>query len=725
MSESARQLLGYHLWFEIDEYNRSVDPRRGNVDQWRNDFEMYSTQPSGRWPNSANCCAPLTHIYCQSHHVRLNQQIIQADPPFTVIGKSPGALLWADAIEEALEAILDEAAWDETADEVHADLPVTGNCLVRATYEVKYRRSPRFQYDVDIARFHAFTAQGASPTLSYMNALSTDDQGRPDITLAFEDVLVHAGPCLKMIPWEDSVLLPPTARDPDDCYGFGERLMIRGSELAAGARSGKYIKAEVEAILGRHTDAEPLNRWDRMAHQGITPEPAGSHMAWQDPLYKQFLCYELCWQMDADGDGQMEWVIVTLHWDSKRVLRCQYSPYEHGRPYYVPFGYFLRPRELWAMSVAEKIAGIQDAATAVMNQLIDHGDLVLNLHGNWFYDGTADFNPARHIAAMGQPIKVGSVDGVKLIDVGPIPQEHYNLYQLLKDMADLVTASSNPSLGKTTDTQKTLGEIQIVAGSSNLIFEEHAARVSRCWAKVWDLVRWMAGQFGENGEVKYRVSARPGKFIQGQDGTQIPAAWMTDFQNGGGQMQPAPGGAAVNVIPAEILMAEVDLIPAGVKQLADMQSRVNQASTMQNMALVHPLLMQNLPALAIILEQFMQAIGFPQREKVMAQVNLYVQGIEQALREQAAQGQLGQPGQAPPGQPGQGGPPGGGGGGRGRGPTPASNNPGVQGNQGNPARPPTSPTPPPTSANLPQGRMSPATANVLAGGGPAGGVGGP
>jgi len=154
--------------------------------------------------------------------------------------------------------------------------------------------------------------------------------------------------------------------------------------------------------------------------------------------------------------------------------------------------------------VAEKIASIQDAATAVLNQLIDHGDLVLNLHGNWFYDGTMEFNPAKNIARMGQPIRVGNVDGIKLIDVGPIPQEHYNLYQLLKDMADLVTATSNPSLGKTTDTQKTLGEIQIVAGASNMIFEEHAARVARSWAKVWDQVRWLAAQFGENGEAKRR-----------------------------------------------------------------------------------------------------------------------------------------------------------------------------------------------------------------------------
>jgi hypothetical protein len=682
LSAAERQELGTHLWHEIDQYRRDTEPRRGNVDQWRNDFELYPTAPSGRWPNSANMCAPLTHIYCQSHHVRLNQQIVQADPPFSVVAKTERALSAADAIQEALESILEEAAWDACADEVHSDLPVAGNGLVRCTWMVQYARCPRFRYDWDEAQFNAFTATGRSPTESFFDALNVDENGQPTVALEFENVLVKQGVELKFIPWEDSLCLPATARTPEDCYGLGERLMIRGSELMSGAKAGKYFKAEVDAVLDRGNEPQPQERNERSGHMGIAPDYAGNYMGQRDPLYKQHLCYELCWQMDTDDDGQMEWVIITLHWDTKRILRCQYLPYEHGQCYYTHFGYFIRPRELWSMSVAEKIAGIQDAASAVLNQLIDHGDLVLNLHGNWFYDGTADFNPAKTIIQMGVPIRVGNVDGVKLIDVGPIPQEHYNLYQLLKDMADLVTATSNPSLGKTTDTQKTLGEVQIVAGASNMIFEEHAARVARAWAKVWDQVRWLAAQFGDNGQVKYRKTARPSQRIANQDQPSQP--------------QPMGPGYSFEVIDAELLMAEVDLIPAGLRQLSDMQSRLNQASIVQNTALVHPLLMQNLPALAIILDQFLQATGIPQRQKIMALVEQYVQGVEQAMQEQQMQGQN----PVPPGAQDQGG----------------GNNPGLQGAQGNNNRPATSPTPPPgPQDNLPPGRMSDATAQTVAG----------
>ena len=110
---------------------------------------------------------------------------------------------------------------------------------------------------------------------------------------------------------------------------------------------------------------------------------------------------------------------------------------------------------------------------------------------------------------------------------------------------------------------------------------------------------------------------------------------------------------------------------------------------------------QNLPALAIILDQWLQSSGFPQREKVMAAVAQYLQGVQQAL---AQQQMAGQPGVPPGAGPDQGGAPG--------------NNPGLQGGHGNPARAPTNPTPPPPPGpadNLPPGRMSDATAQVIAG----------
>ena len=688
LSEAERNMLGRHLAAEIDRYLQETLPRRGNAEQWRRDYEIFPTGRSTRWKGSADLCSPLTHIYCSNHYIRLNQQIVKPDPPFSVIANRAEVQPYAPAIEEALWACLQEARWEEIADQVHSELPVVGNCLLRVTYEQKWVRSPRFHYeDWDPDHYEAVINTGGSQLDALFGAIGTDEYGLPKIGLHWEDQLQHSGVVFKVVPFEDMIILPASCRDPEEAFGIGERLMIRGQELALGAKNGRYFPEAVSEILSKHSEPQPWDRSDRLSVQGITPDVAGPALGGgtdaTDPLYKEYLCYELCWQMDTDDDGQLEWVIVTLHAASQKILRLQFLPYEHGRPYYCMFRYQCRARELFGMSVAEKLASMQDAATAILNQIIDHADLMLNLHGNFFYDGTSGFDPDKNPIQLGRPIRVDTnVDGIKMIDVGALPAEHYQAYQLIKDQADLVTASSNPSLGKTTDASKTLGEVQIVASASNMNFEEVAANVARTWAKVWDQARWLNAQFGDNGEVRYRVTATPSHRIVA----------------GGGEQPVPPGGVQFGAIPAELLMADVDLVPAGLKTMADVQSRIQQATILQNTLMIHPLTAQNTEALKIGLDYFMQAIMAPPRERIMASVEQWLQ--QQALQAQmqaemaAATGALG--GMMPP---------------QGQGALPPGQAPAQQGPRGNPAQVPQAPQAP----QPPRPPMEGATAQVVQG----------
>jgi hypothetical protein len=111
LDSHERMMLGRIFNQEIERYNQEVAPRLGNVEQWRNDYELYPTQPNTRWKNASNVPAPFTHIYCQSHQTRLNQQIVQADPPFAVIARSQAAVDNTPQIEEAMASILEEAEW--------------------------------------------------------------------------------------------------------------------------------------------------------------------------------------------------------------------------------------------------------------------------------------------------------------------------------------------------------------------------------------------------------------------------------------------------------------------------------------------------------------------------------------------------------------------------------------------------------------------------------------
>ena len=517
-----------------------------------------------------------------------------------------------------------EADWEIIADDTHAEVAVMGNVFFKTTFEIETRRSPRIQVEQDDEALETLINTGIDPAIAYHDSLVMNEEGTPKVYLGWEDVVSHRGVKFKVIPFEDGIVLPATIRDPEQAYGMGERVMILGKDLKKGVKEGKYIKEAVDELLSRSPSEQPIDRYEKLDVQGIMPTGGAYDVIGRDPMYNEYLCYELAYQMDANNDDEMEWVWVTLEYKTGLVIRCQYLPYEHGQNPYRLFRYYTRPGELFGMGIAEKLATYQDGATAVLNQLVDHNDLILALHGNFWYDGTSGFNPDKFVAMLGRPLKVDSIDGVKPFDIQPLAPETLNIYQLFKDIGDLLTATSNPSLGKATDTQKTLGEVQIVAAASSMLFEEVASRVAREWAKVWDQVRWLEAQYADNGEVEYRRTA-------------------------------APNGIDFAKISREMLLQDVDLVPAGLKQLSDMQSRVQQATITQNTILQHPLMQLIGPEasteiMIVMLDTFLQAVSYPQKDKIMLMIRQAVAAMLQV--QQLEMMQAAQTGQVPGTPPG-------------------------------------------------------------------------
>lgn len=617
LSDEEMKQLERRVCNDITAYLASTATRRGNVQQWRRDFELFPTGRSSRWPGAADVPAPLTHIYVTNHHTRLNQQIVKAVPPFTAVAKTVEALEIAGDIEEAMTSRLEDADWEEVADQIHLELPMVGNVGLRVTYEQEVNHVPRIQGDLDMAVYKLLLESGVEPLDAYWEAIKKDEEGSPELELNWIDEEGYTGVRFCVVPWEDFVILPATIRDPKKAYGIGERMMIRGYDLRRGVEDGIYIKEAVDDILERRPGSrlEGEDRTERLDVQGITHyNGSGSSF---DADYEDYLCYELCWQMDANKDGKMEWVVITLHWDSRRILRCSYLPYEHGEPYYHLFRYFPRVKELCGMAVSEKLATYQDAATAVINQIIDHADLNLNLFGNIIYDQSAGYDPARQKHKLGQPIKVDNIEGIKPLQVAPMPAEHYNVYQLFKEIGDLITSTSNPSLGKVTESSKTLGEVQLVAAASGMQFEEVASRVARTWAGVFDQVRKLEAQYAQDGVVNFRRKV-------------------------------APSGDIIGQIPREMLLEQVKLVPTGLKQLADMQSRVQQATIVQNTLLQHPLTMGDPMIMVEMLDVYLQSVNYPKREKIM---EIVYQKLNQMMMAQQAAAELGIDPNNPEGNP--------------------------------------------------------------------------
>jgi hypothetical protein len=627
LDDDELEKLGRHLRHSIDQYHEAVEQRLDNCRQYRADFELMPTGRSNRWEGAADVPAHFTQMAVSGHHNKLNGQIIHVSPPFTARARSAAGINFLEPAEDCLLSKMEEADWPTVGDDMHLELPWVGNCFLRVTYEQEWKRYPEFTTGFEPQDYQDLLRAGADPVEAFQMAGDTDEAGVSKWKLEHKDKLAYDGIKFKVIKWEDGVILPATVRDPMQARGIGERLMIRGTTLKEGAAIGKYIPAAVEMLLTRQGDPEPEDRREVHDQQGTDPD-AGCHGGEEDPLYREYLCYELCWQMDANGDGREENVVVTFHHETSAVLGIHYNPYMHGEPYYHLFRFYRRPGELWGRGIAETIAALQDAGTAVWNQLIDHGDYTLNTWGNFFYDDYADFDPTKVKVQLGTPIKVGDVKGLKEFPSRTLSPEHYTLFQSFKDAVELVTATSNPSLGKATDTAKTLGEVQIVASQSNMISEDVAARVLRDWARVCDQVRVMIAQYGEGGEVAYRKSGRSMTTVGDPDD---------------------PTGT----LPAEVLLQDIDFVPTGLGQLADMNSRIQVASSVMSTLSQHPLTAGNNEVQQIVMRHWLHEFRHPLEDKIMLAIQKGL-AAQQAVAMAEMQAQLQAP---PPGMGGEGVPP--------------------------------------------------------------------
>ncbi len=621
-----REKLGRDLKDDIEQFLSDWSKRRANIKEWRRAATMMTPtlssdddaagaeEGAGPWPGASNLRAPYTIMAVREHQRRLNSNILDPNPPVVAEARTQAAQAHIRTIEESLTARLEEAEYQQAVRQAHGALPVDGNCLVRTMWVMEQTRRPKIQVDVDKEVYRALKAAGMEDKQAALQAAKKDKRGRPKVFLAHETAVLRDGIEIKIIPYEQSFYLPSNAEKDADLYGIGEIVWARGSELLAGAEEGRYIKEAVERLFQMGGD-DVAEDWRQDRLESVGGQVGGTENAARDRAKMQFKLYELDYLHDYDEDGYEEWGILTIHADSGLILRMQYLPYEHGRSRYTWFPYIEQLGELHGMSVAELLAVIQEAADVAISQFSDLVDVMVAAGGSVMFDDTSGLKYGEVLYKPGLGLKVNNVHGVQPLPIAQnIPGalgSLVNLLGLLKDWSEIVGHTSNPLLGRVTDTQKTLGEVQLVASQGAQIFGEIAAGVALRWGKIYDAVRWLVAQYAEDDQVSYRISAAPGEW---------------EFKT----------------VPAAVLRSEVDIHPAAAGNYPDRQVRVAIASmthqALSQFPLVQMMMQQgDFSVLLDDLEAYLTDLGCTQTDKFLFSLRQFAELLAQQMAMQQQQ----------------------------------------------------------------------------------------
>lgn len=653
LTQEARDKLGLLIKQEYDNFRTFTNQRRENVRQWRRDWEMYPADDAGPWANSSAIRGPITRTTCLQHAQALNDQICNADPVFGVLAKDPSTLPFTRLIEEALNSVLREAGFEPVAREVHHELSVAGNCLVRCEYVRETVRAIDHALSLNEQQVEQFAQNGANPQDALIAGLELDANGKAKIGVQFVDRVVKDGVEFGVVPLEDMVVFPAMAKHPDHLWGLGERTRLRGMDLLAGAKAKRYIDSEVRDLLKLPGDSVGLEdeHADQQELAGVEPQYGPSEPS---KLHESYEVLLLDYLGDLDGDDLPEWYQLVVALDTGRVLQVQYLPYEHGRSRYTFMRYFTRTGNLWGGSVAELVATAQAAISSAANNHGNLEDMMVGLATMFFYDSRSGLTPDKIKITPGGAIEVDNVDGIKpmIEHAMAIPGAMAacrDVMALYKEWSDLLTGTSNPTLGRETSTNKTLGEVQLVVGAAQQRAQDAAKGVALQWKGVVDRARWITAQANRHtNRIKYRVTASADKMLDdGQGGQQAASQVWQIGEDGTPEQITAPGEMAFSEIPAEMLARDVELVPGGLGLFADAQTRIQRAMLLLKTMSEHPLTAGSVEVQALVLNSWLHDLNVGEREKIMQEVWKQIEAQRQAqmMQEQMAQMQMQQQGQ--------------------------------------------------------------------------------
>lgn len=418
---------------------------------------------------------------------------------------------------------------------------------------------------------------------------------------------VRQGPGYTVVPYLDFLQFPSHAQSKEQIWGYGKRFFRRVPELIAAAARGVYDTVAVES----------LGESDERANQQIQEAPRDTAISTIDQRgpTAQKECWEVPFLADLNGQGE-RWWLATVSREHTKLLRLKY---DDRTTRFLEFVAFPKPGSRDGYSLLEKMMTLLEEDTAVRNMRADKAALAISapikrLQGALWDPFEQPFRP-------GGVIDVRDMNELGQMELSDVPPSINVWKQDIRTDIERLVGLNDVSVGTQTEERRTLGEVQLAAGYSEV-------RVKAILSAIQESLE-------ELGQARHHIWIRT---LQGQtQGMPIPSSLMQGLDARGINTQSIADGR----ITAQMLEGQFWFKVRGSVDTANLDRQAALFS--QLLSVLGPLMQVNpmiraifmtAPAAKSLVEQMLRVYRWPDKQAFLGSE---AQGV---LQQQAQQQQI-------------------------------------------------------------------------------------
>lgn len=354
LSDEKIQEITDNILVKIDEIDEERKPIFEKVKQYRNQYKQIVQDTSLPFAGCFNLCVPLTPKNVDACVAQTEEAFEDVDPKWTIETPPNKALVEVrDIQEKALDFYSDSEMEDVDAwGKIYHDAYLLGTGWLSMVFKREFMKVRDFvEYD-SLEKFQKDYPTDWQKYPKYVEALANGDTVK--LVVEYKQEIVRSAKP-EHTEWED-VYVP---------------LRTNGLEGMLKARiAARYVPKRWEEILisEREGDyrpgvAETLKR--KMGSEGIGDEI--------DPEYlkKTFDTFEVIYFVDIDDDEIEERCLFNVEKSHKLCLRAIRYPYNHNRPYLIPYYIQRTNNTIYDIGMGEKLQPLNIALNAIINHVLN------------------------------------------------------------------------------------------------------------------------------------------------------------------------------------------------------------------------------------------------------------------------------------------------------------------------------------------------------------------